>query len=164
MVLCVHCLYPWSCVCTAYIHGSLYALLISMVLCVLLISMVLCVCVLLIHGPQVGKNKTCLLKDNSEVSLSLKRNLAWVYKEKQRLSDYPDIPKEFLCRYDIGKTLGKGACGEVRICFEKETGTKSAVKVIEMKKFDKDEKAYKSAMLEVCCVAVVVYLFTCCLR
>ena len=89
------------------------------------------------------------MKDNSEISLSLKRNTAWVYKEKQRQPDYPDIPKEFLCRYDIGKTLGKGACGEVRICFEKETGLRSAVKVIEMKKFDKDEKAYKSAMLEV---------------
>ncbi|KAI6658090.1 Serine/threonine-protein kinase Chk2-like [Oopsacas minuta] len=102
-----------------------------------------------VNGAKIGKNKTCLLKDNSEISLSLRKNVSWVYKEKQRSSDYPDIPKEFLCRYDIGKTLGKGACGEVRICFEKETGNRSAVKLIEMKKFDKDEKIYKSAMLEV---------------
>ena len=75
--------------------------------------------------------------------------MAWVYKEKQRPCDYPGIPREFLCRYAIGKTLGKGACGEVRLCFDKETGERSAVKLIEMKKFDKDEKTYKSAMLEV---------------
>ena len=89
------------------------------------------------------------MKDNSEISLSLKKNTSWVYKEKQRYSDHPDIPRDFLCRYDIGKTLGKGACGEVRLCFDKETGKRSAVKVIEMKKFEKDEKTYKAAMLEV---------------
>jgi len=42
--------------------------------------------------------------------------------------------------YRIGKMLGSGAFGEVRICVHRETGAQRAVKVLRKSHMDEDEK------------------------
>ena len=42
--------------------------------------------------------------------------------------------------YRIGKVLGTGSFGEVRICEERESGAQRAVKVIRKSHLDKDEQ------------------------
>jgi calcium-dependent protein kinase len=41
--------------------------------------------------------------------------------------------------YKIGKVLGEGAFGEVRLCTQRETGEKRAVKVLKKDAMDDDE-------------------------
>ena len=41
--------------------------------------------------------------------------------------------------YKIGKVLGEGAFGEVRLCTNRETGEKRAVKVLKKTEMDQDE-------------------------
>jgi calcium-dependent protein kinase len=43
--------------------------------------------------------------------------------------------------YKIGKVLGEGAFGEVRLCTNRETGEKRAVKVLKKDQMDEEETA-----------------------
>lgn len=45
------------------------------------------------------------------------------------------FPREFREKYIMSKTLGSGACGEVKLAFEKSTCNKVAVKIINKRKF-----------------------------
>jgi calcium-dependent protein kinase len=42
--------------------------------------------------------------------------------------------------YRIGKVLGNGAFGEVRMCIHRDTGAQRAVKVLRKSNMDEDEK------------------------
>eukprot|EP00731_Ephydatia_muelleri_P038800 Em0916g3a len=50
-------------------------------------------------------------------------------------TELTQLPEEFKQRYTLSKELGRGACGTVKLAFEKKTCKKFAVKVINKKTF-----------------------------
>ena len=103
-----------------------------------------------IDGVKVGKNKSQILKNHSVISLSIKKNKSYLFYDKTESlkSDIPNLPIELTSNYALTVTLGRGACGEVRLAFRIVTGERFAVKIIEIKRFQKDNTAMKSALAE----------------
>ena len=103
-----------------------------------------------VDGVKVGKNKSQILKNHSVISLSIKKNKSYLFYDKAESlkSDIPNLPIELTSKYAITVTLGRGACGEVRLAFRIVTGERFAVKIIEIKRFQKDNAAMKSALAE----------------
>ncbi|XP_046579376.1 serine/threonine-protein kinase Chk2-like [Haliotis rubra] len=87
-----------------------------------------------INGEKVGKGNKQVLNNNDEISLALKKNKAYVYMDLKSNED-ADLPKELTEKYTLTKTLGRGACGEVRLAFAKGSCEKYACKIISKKKF-----------------------------
>ncbi|XP_058512736.1 serine/threonine-protein kinase Chk2 isoform X2 [Ochotona princeps] len=79
-----------------------------------------------VNAELVGKGKRRPLSNNSEIALSLCRN---------KVDDQSVYPKELRDEYIMSKTLGSGACGEVKLAFERKTCKKVAVKIISKRKF-----------------------------
>lgn len=103
-----------------------------------------------LDGEKIGKGKTKILKHNSIISLSLKKNKSYVFFDKtfNIRNEFPELPQEFTQKFALTNILGKGACGEVRHAFDISTAENFAVKIIEIKRFQKDDKALKSALAE----------------
>ena len=103
-----------------------------------------------VDGDKVGKHKNQILKNFSVISLSMKKNKSYLYYDKMEnlKSDIPNLPIELTSKYALTRTLGRGACGEVRLAFRITTGERFAVKIIEIKRFQKDNSAMKSAFAE----------------
>lgn len=87
-----------------------------------------------INGDKVGKGNKQVLANNDEISLALKKNKAYMYMDLGANED-ADLPPEIKEKYTLTKTLGRGACGEVRLAFSKGSCDKFAVKIISKKKF-----------------------------
>uniref|UniRef100_T1IRU8 Serine/threonine-protein kinase Chk2 n=1 Tax=Strigamia maritima TaxID=126957 RepID=T1IRU8_STRMM len=87
-----------------------------------------------INGSKVGKDNKQVLVNNDEISVAMKKNKAFVYMDPSSKDDlqFPDVIRQ---QYTMSKVLGRGACGEVRLAFEKRTCRKFAVKVISKKTF-----------------------------
>ncbi|KAG8596924.1 hypothetical protein GDO81_002106 [Engystomops pustulosus] len=86
-------------------------------------------------GDQlIGRGKRLPLSNNDEIAISLPTNKVFVFTDL--LADGQSIyPLQFRNEYIMSKTIGSGACGEVKLAFEKSTCKKVAVKVISKKKF-----------------------------
>nr|XP_019598658.1 PREDICTED: serine/threonine-protein kinase Chk2 isoform X2 [Rhinolophus sinicus] len=78
-----------------------------------------------VNRELVGKGRRLPLNNNSEIALSV-----WNNKDDQSV-----YPKELRDKYIMSKTLGSGACGEVKLAFERKTCKKVAVKIISKRKF-----------------------------
>ncbi|XP_055462129.1 serine/threonine-protein kinase Chk2 isoform X2 [Psammomys obesus] len=78
-----------------------------------------------VNTELIGKGKCRPLSNNSEIALSLCRN-----KDDQSV-----YPKELRDEYIMSKTLGSGACGEVKMAFERKSCKKVAIKIISKRKF-----------------------------
>lgn len=87
-----------------------------------------------INGEKIGKGRVQALKNNSEISLSLKENKAFIFIDMSCNDDHK-YPAEIRQKYTITKMLGVGAYGEVRLAFEKNNCNKYAIKIIQKKKF-----------------------------
>ncbi|KAK2162873.1 hypothetical protein LSH36_90g05044 [Paralvinella palmiformis] len=87
-----------------------------------------------INGEKVGKNCKQVLNNNDEIALCLKRNKAFVFMDAAG-SENRDIPEELKKKYTLSRELGRGACGEVRLAFEKGTSKRYAIKIIQKKRF-----------------------------
>lgn len=89
-----------------------------------------------VNGNKIGRGKKRILKNNDEIALSLPQNKAFVFldtslsQEEQKI--LPDVMQQ---KYILFKMLGRGACGEVKLAFEKDSCRKVAVKIIEKKTF-----------------------------
>ncbi|KAM4810006.1 serine/threonine-protein kinase Chk2 [Rhinophrynus dorsalis] len=82
-----------------------------------------------LNKELIGRGSKLPLMNNAEIALSLKSN-------KDLLVDDQTIyPKEFSNKFIMSKTIGSGACGEVKLAFEKSTCKKVAVKIINKRKF-----------------------------
>jgi serine/threonine-protein kinase Chk2 len=89
-----------------------------------------------VNGEKVGKNKKVPLRNNDEISLALPKNKAFVFMETNITeSESAKLPEVFREKYMMSKVLGRGACGEVKLAFERETCRKFAVKCITKKTF-----------------------------
>ncbi|XP_038619052.1 serine/threonine-protein kinase Chk2 isoform X2 [Tachyglossus aculeatus] len=87
-----------------------------------------------VNKERIGKGKRLVLSNNSEIALSLLTNKVFAFFDLT-VDDQLIYPREFREKYIMYKTLGSGACGEVKLAFEKTTCKKVAVKIISKRKF-----------------------------
>ncbi|XP_038201559.1 serine/threonine-protein kinase Chk2 isoform X2 [Arvicola amphibius] len=87
-----------------------------------------------VNTELIGKGKRRPLSNNSEIALSLCRNKVFVFFDLT-VDDQSVYPKELRDEYIMSKTLGSGACGEVKMAFERRTCRKVAIKIISKRKF-----------------------------
>jgi len=89
-----------------------------------------------VNGEKVGRNNTHPVKNNDEISLSLKKHKAYVFQNiSQADEEFQSLPEDLRTKYVLSRAIGRGACGEVRLAFSRGTCQKYAVKVISKKKF-----------------------------
>ncbi|KAF8561309.1 hypothetical protein P879_11291 [Paragonimus westermani] len=86
-----------------------------------------------INGTKIGRLKTQPLNNNDEISLSLKHSKFFVFSDSY--SSQNGYPPEVTVRYTVSNLLGRGACGEVRLVFEKTSCERRAMKIVQKKTF-----------------------------
>ncbi|XP_044898290.1 serine/threonine-protein kinase Chk2 isoform X2 [Felis catus] len=87
-----------------------------------------------VNRELVGKGRRLPLSNNSEIALSVWSNKVFVFFDLT-VDDQSVYPKELREEYIMSKTLGSGACGEVKLAFERKTCKKVAIKIISKRKF-----------------------------
>ncbi|XP_053558051.1 serine/threonine-protein kinase Chk2 [Bombina bombina] len=87
-----------------------------------------------LNKQLVGRGNRLPLTNNAEIALSLSSNKVFVFSDLL-VDDQTIYPKEFANKFIMSRTIGSGACGEVKLAFEKSTCKKVAVKIISKKKF-----------------------------
>ncbi|OXB64705.1 hypothetical protein ASZ78_008781 [Callipepla squamata] len=102
-----------------------------------------------VNRELIGKGRRLPLTHNSEIALSIQNNrvlrsvtgecslpisAVFVFSDLT-VDDQLAFPRELREKYIMSKTLGSGACGEVKLAFEKSTCNKVAVKIINKRKF-----------------------------
>ncbi|XP_068418709.1 serine/threonine-protein kinase Chk2 [Eschrichtius robustus] len=87
-----------------------------------------------VNRELVGKGRRLPLNNNSEIALSVWSNKVFVFFDLT-VDDQSVYPKELRDEYIMSKTLGSGACGEVKLAFERKTCKKVAIKIISKRKF-----------------------------
>jgi serine/threonine-protein kinase Chk2 len=69
-----------------------------------------------INGEKLGKNNKHVLENNAEIALASKTHRVYVYIDANAKED-TSIPATVREKYIISKQLGRGAYGEVKLCF-----------------------------------------------
>ncbi|XP_066466168.1 serine/threonine-protein kinase Chk2-like [Tiliqua scincoides] len=91
-----------------------------------------------VNGERLEKGRKCPLTHNAEIALSLPHNKVFVFSDLMEDSLQSEYPKELRDKYIISKTLGRGACGEVKLAFDRSTYHKVAIKIINKRRFAAD--------------------------
>ncbi|XP_019859468.1 PREDICTED: serine/threonine-protein kinase Chk2-like, partial [Amphimedon queenslandica] len=102
-----------------------------------------------INGDKIGKNKTHILNNDDEISLSVKNNKVFVFNDRSVSEQNNNLPEEFKDKYTMSKQIGKGACGIVKLAFHRETCKGYAIKIISKKMFSVGPHLGRAAMEEV---------------
>lgn len=76
-----------------------------------------------VNGEKVGKNKRRVLDNNAEIGLASKTNRVYVYIDTNATED-STIPENVREKYIVSKEIGRGAYGEVKLCFIRGTKKK----------------------------------------
>ncbi|UJR36821.1 hypothetical protein I4U23_029534 [Adineta vaga] len=87
-----------------------------------------------VNGEKLGKNKKHVLENNSEIALSSKTHRVYIYMDANALED-SSIPPVVREKYIVSKQIGRGAYGEVKLCFLRGTCDRFAMKIIAKKTF-----------------------------
>lgn len=82
-----------------------------------------------INGQKIGRGNSQVLDDNDEISITHAAVKVFVFKDLLK-NEQDDVPKEISRKYYISRTLGQGACGVVKLVYEKKKCTKHAMKII----------------------------------
>ncbi|XP_015282760.1 PREDICTED: serine/threonine-protein kinase Chk2 [Gekko japonicus] len=90
-----------------------------------------------VNGQRLGKGNKFPLTHNAEIALALHHNKVFVFSDPM-VDGQLECPRELREKYIISKTLGSGACGEVKLAFEKTTCRKVAIKIINKSRFMTD--------------------------
>ena len=69
-----------------------------------------------INGEKIGKNKRCVLGNNAEIAIASRTHRAYVYIDPTANDDLT-IPAVVREKYIVSKQIGRGAYGEVKLCF-----------------------------------------------
>ena len=69
-----------------------------------------------VNGEKIGKNNRCVLTNNAEIALASKTHRVYIYIDANVKEDssIPDIVRN---KYIVSKEIGRGAYGEVKLCF-----------------------------------------------
>ena len=87
-----------------------------------------------VNGEKIGKNKRRVLSNNAEIGLASKAHRVYVYIDTQATED-STIPAVVREKYIVSKEIGRGAYGEVKLCFIRGTCDRYAMKIIAKKHF-----------------------------
>uniref|UniRef100_A0A8C8VLE6 Serine/threonine-protein kinase Chk2 n=1 Tax=Pelusios castaneus TaxID=367368 RepID=A0A8C8VLE6_9SAUR len=96
-----------------------------------------------VNKELIGKGKRLPLTHNSEIALSVQTNKVFVFSDLM-VDDQSGYPRELREKYIMSKTLGSGACGEVKLAFERTTCNKVAVKIINKRRFMTSGSAFNA--------------------
>lgn len=69
-----------------------------------------------VNGVKIGKNNKQILENNAEIALSSKTHRVYVYMDTSVVED-TSIPAAIREKYIVSKQIGRGAYGEVKLCF-----------------------------------------------
>ena len=69
-----------------------------------------------VNGEKVGKNRKQILENNAEIALSSKTHRVYIYMDANASED-TSIPNVIKQKYIVSKQIGRGAYGEVKLCF-----------------------------------------------
>nr|XP_022336022.1 LOW QUALITY PROTEIN: serine/threonine-protein kinase Chk2-like [Crassostrea virginica] len=75
-----------------------------------------------------GEGNKQALTNNDEIALALKKNKAYMYLDLSMDED-KSLPAEIRDKYTLGRTIGRGACGEVKVAFSKGNCERFAVNI-----------------------------------
>ncbi|CAF0809215.1 unnamed protein product [Adineta ricciae] len=87
-----------------------------------------------VNGEKIGKNKKQILENNAEIALSSKTHRVYIYMDANASED-TSIPAVIKQKYIVSKPIGRGAYGEVKLCFLRDTCDRYAMKIIAKKTF-----------------------------
>ncbi|XP_058014552.1 serine/threonine-protein kinase Chk2 isoform X2 [Ahaetulla prasina] len=90
-----------------------------------------------VNDRVVGKGRKIPLAHVAKIALSLPHNKVFVFSDLE-VGHQLEYPKDMQKKYIVSKTLGSGACGEVKLAFERDTHRKVAIKIIRKSKFMTD--------------------------
>ncbi|XP_068633147.1 ovarian-specific serine/threonine-protein kinase Lok-like [Battus philenor] len=82
-----------------------------------------------INSKLVGKGLSRVLDDNDKISVTHPNVKMFIYKDLLK-NEQDEVPKEISMKYYISKVLGQGACGVVKLVYEKTNCKKFAMKII----------------------------------
>ena len=69
-----------------------------------------------VNGEKIGKNKKRVLDNNDEIALASKSHRVYVFIDPKAKED-SSIPPVVREKYIVSKEIGRGAYGEVKLCF-----------------------------------------------
>ncbi|XP_067010659.2 serine/threonine-protein kinase Chk2 [Anabrus simplex] len=87
-----------------------------------------------VNGNLVGKGKKIALKNNDQISLAFPHYKVFIFMDPSKY-DGQNYPPEIMQSFFVCNVLGTGACGEVRIAFDKKTCKQYAIKIISKKAY-----------------------------
>nr|XP_021188313.2 ovarian-specific serine/threonine-protein kinase Lok [Helicoverpa armigera] len=82
-----------------------------------------------VNGELIGKGKRQVLDDKDEISITHPVVKIFIFKDLLK-NEQDQVPKEISKKYYISRTLGQGACGIVKLIYDKVTCSKYAMKII----------------------------------
>ncbi|XP_026761817.2 ovarian-specific serine/threonine-protein kinase Lok [Galleria mellonella] len=82
-----------------------------------------------VNGILIGKDHSCILDNNDVISLSHPSLKIFVFKDLLK-NEQDQVPYEISKKYYVSRVLGQGACGIVKLVFDKTKCTKYAMKII----------------------------------
>ncbi|XP_053609286.1 ovarian-specific serine/threonine-protein kinase Lok [Plodia interpunctella] len=82
-----------------------------------------------VNGEKIGKGNSRVLDDNDIISVTHAVMKIFVFKDLLKNEQY-QVPKEISQKYYISRTLGQGACGIVKLVYDKKKCSKHAMKII----------------------------------
>ncbi|CAG4956066.1 unnamed protein product [Colias eurytheme] len=82
-----------------------------------------------VNGVQIGKNMSRVLDDNDVIAITHKSVAVFLFKDLLK-NKQDNIPRKITQKYYISRVLGQGACGVVKLVYNKVTCTKYAMKII----------------------------------
>ncbi|ETE61679.1 Serine/threonine-protein kinase Chk2, partial [Ophiophagus hannah] len=90
-----------------------------------------------VNDRVVGKGRKIPLAHLDKIALPLPHNKVFMFFDLDA-GHQLEYPKEMQKKYIVSKRLGSGACGEVKLAFERDTHRKVAIKIIKKSKFMTD--------------------------
>ncbi|CAH2048594.1 unnamed protein product, partial [Iphiclides podalirius] len=81
-----------------------------------------------VNGENIGKGFSRVLDDNDKIAVTHPNVKIFIYKDL--LKNEEKVPKEVSQKYYISRILGQGACGLVKLVYDKTKCTKHAMKII----------------------------------
>ncbi|CAB3221889.1 unnamed protein product [Arctia plantaginis] len=82
-----------------------------------------------INGEKIGKGNSQVLDDNDIISVTHELVKIFIFKDLLK-NEQDKVPKAISKKYYISRTLGQGACGIVKLVYNKLKCTKYAMKII----------------------------------
>ncbi|XP_030376882.1 ovarian-specific serine/threonine-protein kinase Lok isoform X2 [Scaptodrosophila lebanonensis] len=82
-----------------------------------------------VNGEKIGINKTRILQDDDIIALAHPTYKAFVFKDLSP-NEAIGLPNEITDTYLVNRKLGSGACGLVRLVYERRTCQQYAMKIV----------------------------------